>query len=88
MNLNIKDVIKLEDNIEYAIVSTTVYEDIKYYYLIGLDSDDNIKFGYIEDDSFGSDLTRDILEKYSPDLEYSSRNSIIKLKNKKLSRRK
>ena len=42
----------------------------------------NTNFLNIEDDSFGSDLTRDILEKYSPDLEYSSRNSIIKLKNK------
>ena len=68
MNLNIKDVIKLEDNIEYVIVSTTVYEDIKYYYLIGLDSDDNIKFGYIEDDSFveveDQSLIRKLLTKF------------------------
>ncbi len=66
MKLNMRDVIKLEDNNEYAVASVTQLNNIIYYYLIDLNNDDNIKFGYIEDDSFVEIEDKDLINTLIP----------------------
>lgn len=46
MDINIKDIITLDDNNEYVVVSKTVYENKTYYYLINKNNDKGIKFCY------------------------------------------
>lgn len=44
MNIDIKDVVTLNDNIRYAVVSKVNYENGVYYYLAEIDNLSNIKF--------------------------------------------
>jgi len=44
MDIDIKDIITLSDNIEYVVVSKVNYQDNVYYYLIGKEKIDNFKF--------------------------------------------
>lgn len=44
MNIDIKDVVTLNDNIRYAVVSKVNYENNVYYYLAEIDNLSNIKF--------------------------------------------
>lgn len=46
MELNIKDIVTLDDNNEYVVVSKTNYENKTYYYLIDKNNNTNIKFCY------------------------------------------
>lgn len=44
MNIEIKDVVTLSDNIRYAVVSKVNYENNIYYYLTEIENIANIKF--------------------------------------------
>jgi hypothetical protein len=44
MNIEIKDIITLSDNISYAVCSKTEYQGITYFYLIDIKNNENIKF--------------------------------------------
>jgi len=44
MNIDIKDIITLSDNVSYVVVSKTNYQEKTYYYLIDKDNNENIKF--------------------------------------------
>lgn len=44
MNIDIKDVVTLNDNIRYVVVSKTNYEGNVYYYLTEIENLTNIKF--------------------------------------------
>ena len=66
MKLNIRDVIKLDDNNEYAVASVATLNDVVYYYLIDLNKDDNIKFGYLEDDNFINVEDKDLIKQLLP----------------------
>lgn len=44
MNIDIKDVVTLSDNIRYVVVSKTNYENNVYYYLTEIENLSNIKF--------------------------------------------
>lgn len=44
MNIDIKDVVTLNDDIRYAVVSKVNYENDVYYYLAEIDNLSNIKF--------------------------------------------
>jgi hypothetical protein len=46
MEINIKDILTLEDNHEYVVVSKMLFEDKTYYYIIDKDNLKNIKFCY------------------------------------------
>lgn len=46
MDINIKDIITLDDNNQYVVVSKTIYENKTYYYLIDKNNNTNIKFCY------------------------------------------
>lgn len=42
--MNIKDIITLNDNNEYVVVSKTNYDDKSYVYLVDINSPENFKF--------------------------------------------
>ena len=46
MDIDIKDVVELDDNIEYIVVSKTNYNNNTYYYLIDINNTTNFKFLY------------------------------------------
>ncbi|MDD3392795.1 MAG: hypothetical protein PHE54_04575 [Bacilli bacterium] len=43
MNININEIIKLHNDLEYLVLSKTNYQNSCYYYLIEVSKDDDIK---------------------------------------------
>ena len=50
MNINIKDVLKLENGSRYVVVSKANYQNREYLYLVNINNSNNIKFCYINND--------------------------------------
>jgi len=50
MNINIKDVVTLDDDNEYAVASKVNYEGKNYYYLVDINNVTNIMFCYEDKD--------------------------------------
>lgn len=48
--LDIKDILTLSDKNEYVIVSKADYDNKTYLYLVDINDNKNIKFGYIDSD--------------------------------------
>ena len=46
MNINIKDVVVLDDNNEYIVISKINYENKNYYYLVDKNNSENLMFCY------------------------------------------
>ena len=46
MIINIKDIITLDDNNEYVVISKINYESKNYYYLLDKNNNTNVKFCY------------------------------------------
>ena len=46
MNIDIKDILKLDDNNEYVVVGKVSFENKNYYYLIDMEYPDNFMFCY------------------------------------------
>ena len=46
MNINVLDVLLLDDNNEYVVVSKVNYENKVYYYLVDKNSKKDVKFCY------------------------------------------
>ncbi|MDR2531664.1 MAG: hypothetical protein LBC82_02355 [Oscillospiraceae bacterium] len=44
MNIEIKDLITLSDNLNYVVCSKSEYQGATYYYLIDVENNENIKF--------------------------------------------
>ena len=44
MKIDIKDLLVLDDNNEYVVVSKTIYNNKTYYYLMDINNNENIKF--------------------------------------------
>ena len=46
MNIDIKDILKLDDNNEYVVVGKVSFENKNYYYLIDMEDSENLMFCY------------------------------------------
>ena len=66
MNIEIKDRVTLEDNNEYVVASKAFYGNQTYYYLVDINNTGNIKFCYLEDDSFVELDDKDLTTKLLP----------------------
>lgn len=51
MKLKIKDLVTLDDNKQYVVVSKTDLEHKKYYYLVDMNNNENVLFCYEDDDN-------------------------------------
>lgn len=66
MELNIKDIVTLDDNNEYVVVSKTNYENKTYYYLIDKNNNTNIKFCYEDMDDLVEFDNKELVAKLLP----------------------
>ena len=48
MNIDIKDLITLNDNNKYVVVSKALYDSKDYFFLLDINNDTNIKFCYLD----------------------------------------
>ena len=46
--INKNDILKLDDNIKYLVVSKVTYKNINYFYLVDILNNSNIKFVSID----------------------------------------
>lgn len=49
--IDIRDILTLDDNNEYVVVSKILYADKTYYYLVDKNNNENLKFCYENEDN-------------------------------------
>ena len=63
MTIEKKDILTLEDNKEYVVVSKVLYENTNYFYIVDID---NIEFVKIENDDLLEIKDKDLATKLIP----------------------
>lgn len=66
MEINNKDILTLDDNNEYVVVSKANYDNKIYYYLVDIANDKNIKFCYIYEDNLIEVSDNELITKLLP----------------------
>ena len=66
MNIDINDLLTLNDNKEYVVVSKANYEGSNYYYLIDKDSPENVMFCYEDGNELVEIEDKDLTAKIIP----------------------
>ena len=65
MNININDLITLDDNKDYVVVSKAFYNNRNYYYLIDINDSSNLMLWYEEDgklvESFDKSVNNELM---------------------------
>lgn len=84
MNIEIEDVLTLDDDKDYIVVSKAVIEDINYYYLIENSDKPSVMFCYEDKDELVDITDSEKIRKIVPYLYKSIRNKIDPEKLKKL----
>lgn len=60
MNINIKDILSLDDNNEYVVVSKIYYNGKDYLYLVDIDNNENLKICYFDGDELIENNNKDL----------------------------
>ena len=66
MNIDIKDVVTLDDDNEYAVASKVNYEGKNYYYLVDINNISNIMFCYENNDELVEVKDKEVTTKLLP----------------------
>lgn len=66
MNIDIKDILKLDDNNEYVVVGKVSFENKNYYYLIDMEDPDNFMFCYEDNDDLVEVNDKELTAKLLP----------------------
>ena len=74
MNIDIKDIITLDDNNEYVVVSKVNYENKIYYYLVDMNKHENIMFCYEDSEELVELNNKELTTKLMPLFLESSKN--------------
>ena len=77
MIIDIKDVITLDDDNEYVVVSKVEYEDKIYIYLLDKNTNTNVKFCYQDNDELVELNDKDLVTRLLP-LFYETAKSEFK----------
>lgn len=64
--IDIKDVLTLEDDKKYVVVSKIDYENKVYFYLVGVEEITDVKFGYLDNDEFVEINDKELVTKLLP----------------------
>lgn len=64
--MNIKDIITLNDNHKYQIISKTIYNETAYYYLVDIEDITNIKILYENFDHLTEVADQDLINLLLP----------------------
>ena len=60
MNINIKDILLLDDNNEYVVVSKIYYNGKDYLYLFDINNNENLKICYFDGDELIENNNKDL----------------------------
>lgn len=66
MTIDIKDVLTLDDDNKYVVVSKAVFEGKTYYYLVDINNPKNLMFCYENGDKLTESVDQDINTKLLP----------------------
>ena len=66
MNINIKDVLTLDDNNKYVVVSKVYYDRKDYLYLVDINNNTNLKFCYVDNEEIIESNDKDLNPKLVP----------------------
>lgn len=64
--MKVKDLVSLSDKNKYIVVQKIDYEGKDYYYLVDIDKNENIKFGYQDNDEFVEITDSELIGKLIP----------------------
>lgn len=64
--IDVKDVLTLEDDKKYVVVSKIDYANKVYFYLVGVEEITDVKFGYIDNDEFVEINDKELVTKLLP----------------------
>lgn len=64
--IDVKDVLTLEDDKKYVVVSKIDYENKVYFYLVGVEEITDVKFGYLDNDEFVEINDKELVTKLLP----------------------
>lgn len=64
--MKVKDLVSLSDKNKYIVVQKIDYEGKDYYYLVDIDKNENIKFGYPDNDEFVEITDSELIGKLIP----------------------
>lgn len=64
--IDVKDVLTLEDDKKYVVVSKIDYENKVYFYLVGVEEITDVKFGYLDNDDFVEINDKELVTKLLP----------------------
>lgn len=76
--IDIKDVLTLEDDKKYVVVSKIDYENKVYFYLVGVEEITDVKFGYIDNDEFVEINDKELVTKLLPHFYKDVKNNLPK----------
>lgn len=74
--IEIKDLITLDDNNKYVVVSKTNYNEKNYYYLIDIKQSKNIKFCYFESDEMIEITNKELITELLPLFYENAKNML------------
>ena len=74
--MKINDIVKLDDNNEYVVVSKINYENKNYYYLADINNLNNVLFLYEDKDELKEVSNIELLKKIMPLLYKEAKNNI------------
>lgn len=66
MNINIKDILTLDDDNEYVVISKLSYEEKNYYYLIDKNNVTNVLFCVEDKDELVELIDKELISKLLP----------------------
>jgi len=64
--IDVKDVLTLEDDKKYVVVSKIDYDNKVYFYLVGVEEITDVKFGYLDNDEFVEINDKELVTKLLP----------------------
>lgn len=76
MIINIKDVLTLDDDNEYVVVSKVNYDNKDYFYLLDKNDATNVKFCYYDNDELVEINNSDLIVKLLPLFVETSKKEI------------
>ena len=76
--IDVKDVLTLEDDKKYVVISKIDYENKVYFYLVGLEEITDVKFGYLDNDEFVEINDKELVTKLLPHFYKDVKNNLPK----------
>ena len=76
--IDVKDVLTLEDDKKYVVISKIDYENKVYFYLVGAEEITDVKFGYLDNDEFVEINDKELVTKLLPHFYKDVKNNLPK----------